>query len=154
MPISVRMRPSTGTSLEELEGVVTQILDDNTGMSEAGISVRSVKLDALASAEGIELFTEMFLAFSASCIVASAVLIMLLTTLRMDFRMTEIGILRALGFTKGTVGHILLVEGTIILIVGGILGSLRSWPPSWCRRPHRMHSRCCSRKRIHNGSRP
>ncbi len=120
----VRMRPSTGTSLEELEGVVTQILDDNTGMSEAGISVRSVKLDALASAEGIELFTEMFLAFSASCIVASAVLIMLLTTLRMDFRMNEIGILRALGFTKGTISHIMLIEGTIILIVGGILGSL------------------------------
>jgi ABC-type antimicrobial peptide transport system permease subunit len=66
----------------------------------------------------------MFLAFSASCIVASAVLIMLLTTLRMDFRMSEIGILRALGFTKGTVGHILLFEGTIILIVGGVLGSL------------------------------
>lgn len=120
----VRMKPSTGTSLEELETSVTQVLDDRVGMSEAGISVRSVKLDALASAEGIELFTEMFLAFSASCIVASAVLIMLLTTLRMDFRMTEIGTLRALGFTKGTISHIMLTEGTIILIVGGIIGSL------------------------------
>jgi ABC-type lipoprotein release transport system permease subunit len=119
----VRMRPSTGTSLDELENTVTQVLDDQTGMSEAAISVRSVKLDALASAEGIELFTEMFLAFSASCIVASAVLIMLLTTLRMDFRMSEIGILRALGFTKGTIGHIMLIEGTIILIVGGVLGT-------------------------------
>jgi ABC-type antimicrobial peptide transport system permease subunit len=118
----VRIIPDESTNLSAFSEQVKLHLNDHIGMAETSISVKSVKSDALDSVEGIEIFTQMFLAFGASCIIASAVLIILLITLRIENRMSEIGTLRALGFKKGTINHIFLVEGAILSIVGGVLG--------------------------------
>ncbi len=120
----IRLLPNESSNLSALTERIEHALNRNIGMKEASLTLKNVKLDALASAEGIELFTAMFLTFSASCIIASMVLIMLLITLRVDSRMAEIGILRALGFRKGAVNHIFLVEGAILTIIGGLIGTL------------------------------
>lgn len=118
----VRIAPKQGENLSELTHEVEEVLNEYVGMGEASLFIKSVKQDALKSAEGITLFTEMFLAFSTACIIAAAVLIMLLITLRVESRMAEIGILRALGFRIGVINHILLLEGLVIAIIGSILG--------------------------------
>lgn len=120
----IRLLPNEGSNLTALTEQVESVLNDYVGMREASFTLKSVKLDALNSAEGTELFTQMFLAFSAACIFASAVLIVLLVTLRVESRMTEIGTLRALGFRRGTISHIFLIEGTILSIIGGFVGVL------------------------------
>jgi putative ABC transport system permease protein len=118
----IRMRPKAGFNLSDLSQQLRDGLNDNVGTNEAKLSIRTVKEDALKSEEGIEIFTQMFLAFSAACIIASAVLIVLLIMLRIDYRGREIGILRSIGFRLGTINHIYLIEGTFISILGGILG--------------------------------
>ncbi|UCE39410.1 MAG: ABC transporter permease [Thermoplasmata archaeon] len=118
----VRMIPKQDSSLSELTQQVEDILNNFIGADEASISIKAVKLDALESAQGIDIFTQMFLAFSAACIIAAAVLIVLLITLRIESRMTENATLRALGFRKRSINHIFLVEGTILSIVGGVFG--------------------------------
>ncbi|UCE73161.1 MAG: ABC transporter permease [Methanomassiliicoccales archaeon] len=120
----VRLMPSAGTNLSTLKEEVQKVLNENTGRKEASITVKTIKLDALESASGIELFTGMFLAFSAACIIASAVLIMLLITLRIEYRATEIGTLKALGFQNVSINHIFLLEGTILSIIGGFIGTV------------------------------
>jgi ABC-type lipoprotein release transport system permease subunit len=120
----VRLLPKEDSNLSALTEQVENVLNGYIGMSHASLQVKTVKLDALQSAEGTELFTEMFLAFSAACIIASALLIMLLITLRVEARMTEIGTLRAIGFKRGAINNIFLIEGTILSIIGGFLGVL------------------------------
>lgn len=118
----IRLIPSEASNISALMEQVKSVLNVNNGMNEAFLILKAIKSDALNSVEGIQLFTEMFLAFSASCIIASAVLIVLLVTLRIEYRTNEIGILRALGIKKGTITHIYLVESTLLSIVGGFLG--------------------------------
>jgi len=120
----LRLLPQAGSDLSVLEEQLEKVLDESVGMDEASLRVSPVKQDALDSAEGIAIFTQMFLAYSAACMVAAAILIILLVTLGIDSRMTEIGILRAIGFRKGTITHILLVEGLVLSIIGGLLGVL------------------------------
>jgi ABC-type antimicrobial peptide transport system permease subunit len=120
----VRLLPASGVTLTELKDQTETQLDDHVGIMEAKISVKSVKEDALNSQEGIELFSQMFVAFSVACIVAAAVLIILLVALRVESRLREIGMLRALGVRKSDVFTTLLFEGTFISVLGGFLGVL------------------------------
>jgi ABC-type antimicrobial peptide transport system permease subunit len=117
----IRLLPKD-SNLSALMQQVEGVLDDYVGMGEASLQVRSVKLDAINSAEGTDIFTGMFLAFSAACIMAAVVLIILLIKLRIESRSSEIGILRAIGFKIGAVNHIFLLEGTILSIIGGFFG--------------------------------
>jgi len=120
----IRMLPKEESNLSALRMQVEDALNDYVGISQTSLTIKTVKTDSLNSAEGIELFTQMFLAFSAACIIASIVLIALLITLRVESRMTEIGTLRALGFGKGTINQIFLLEGTFLAITGGFFGTL------------------------------
>jgi len=118
----IRFSPQDGMNLSETKGQLENILNGNITMEDAFLSILTVKRDALDAAEGIELFTEMFPAFSCACIIASAILIVLLITLGIDSRTTEIGLLRTFGFRKGTIRNIFLLEGSILTIVGGLIG--------------------------------
>ena len=118
----LRVSPREDTNLSTLAGQLERVLDAGVGRSETSITVTAVKQDALDSAEGVEIFTAMFLAYSTACMVAAAILIILLVTLRIDSRMTEIGMLRAVGFKRLSIAQIFLVEGVILSIVGGGLG--------------------------------
>ena len=118
----LRLSPGEGTNLSTLALEIERVLDAGVGRSESAITVTAVKQDALDSAEGVEIFTAMFLAYSTACMVAAAILIILLVTLRVDSRMVEIGMLRAVGFKRRAITEIFLVEGAILSITGGGIG--------------------------------
>jgi ABC-type lipoprotein release transport system permease subunit len=120
----IKLKPQAGQNLSQLADETKEVLSNYVGLSEAQLAVKAVKQDALNSREGITIFTGMFLAFSAACIMASAVLIILLITLMVESRQPEIGILRALGFRMSAVNNIFLLEGTFLSILGGLLGAL------------------------------
>jgi len=120
----LRASPGEDTNLSNLAREIGRVLDVGVGRSETSITVTTVKQDALDSAEGVEIFTSMFLAYSTACIIAAAILLILLVTLQIDSRMTEIGMLRAIGFKRRVIAEIFLVEGAILSIAGGGFGVL------------------------------
>ena len=81
-----------------------------------------VKQQALAAAAGTTPFNVLFLAFSFFIIAAAVMLVLLLFRLGVEQRAREIGILLALGLKRGQVRRILLGEGFIIALVGGVFG--------------------------------
>ncbi len=69
-------------------------------------------------------FGMLFLSFSFFLIVAALLLVGLLFRLNLDRRASEIGLLLATGYRSGTVRWLLLGEGAVIAVVGGVLGSV------------------------------
>ena len=120
----IRFSPAEGVELSELKDGLEMVLQEIITKEDLALSIREVKQDALESADGIVLFTEMFLAFSGTGIVASALLLVLLVALRIDSRTVEIGLLRTFGFRKRNVRDIFLVESSILSIAGGGMGTL------------------------------
>jgi len=120
----IRFSPVGGIGLSELKGNLEWVLLEMITNEDLALSVLEVKKEALESAEGIFLFTELFLAFSGTAIAASALLVVLLVTLRIDSRVGEIGLLRTFGFKKRSVRDTFLAEGSILSIAGGGIGTI------------------------------
>ena len=87
-----------------------------------GLAFQPVKQQALAAASGTTPFSVLFLAFSFFIIAAAAMLVLLLFRLGVEQRAREIGILLALGLNRRQVRRMLLGEGFLIALAGGILG--------------------------------
>ncbi|MGA2059747.1 MAG: ABC transporter permease, partial [Thermoguttaceae bacterium] len=87
-----------------------------------GLVFQPVKQQALAAAAGTTPFNVLFLAFSFFIIAAAVMLVLLLFRLGVEQRARQIGILLALGLKRRQVRRILLGEGFIIALVGGIFG--------------------------------
>jgi putative ABC transport system permease protein len=114
---SLRLRLPAGTTLEDFEKQFSAM-----DPAAFGLMFQPVKRQALAAAAGTTPFNVLFLAFSFFIIAAALILVLLLFRLGVEQRAREIGILTALGFKRGQVRRILLGEGFIIALVGGIFG--------------------------------
>jgi ABC-type antimicrobial peptide transport system permease subunit len=114
---SLRLQLPAGMSLEDLE-IQFSALDP----AAFGLVFQPVKQQALAAAAGTTPFNVLFLAFSFFIIAAAVMLVLLLFRLGVEQRAREIGILLALGLKRWQVRQILLGEGLIIALVGGIFG--------------------------------
>jgi ABC-type antimicrobial peptide transport system permease subunit len=114
---SLRLRLPAGTTLEDLEKQFSAL-----DPAAFGLMFQPVKRQALAAAAGTTPFNVLFLAFSFFIIAAALILVLLLFRLGVEQRAREIGILSALGFKRRQVRRILLGEGFIIALVGGIFG--------------------------------
>jgi len=114
---SLRLRLPTGTTLEDLEKQFSAL-----DPAAFGLMFEPVKRQALAAAAGTTPFNVLFLAFSFFIIAAAVMLVLLLFRLGVEQRAREIGILSALGLKRRQVRRILLGEGFIIALVGGIFG--------------------------------
>src|SRR5207249_3240950 len=64
----------------------------------------------------------LFLGFSFFLIAAALVLVGLLVRLNLDRRAGEVGLLLATGYRTRTVRRLLLTEGLILAVIGGLLG--------------------------------
>ncbi|MGA2797272.1 MAG: ABC transporter permease, partial [Thermoguttaceae bacterium] len=114
---SLRIELPAGMSLEDLEKQFSTL-----DPAAFGLVFQPVKQQALAAAAGTTPFNVLFLAFSFFIIAAAVMLVLLLFRLGVEQRAREIGILLALGLKRGQVRQILLGEGFIIALVGGIFG--------------------------------
>lgn len=90
----------------------------------AGFDVLPVKWVGLKAASGTTDFTGLFVGFSFFVIAAAMVLIGLLFRLGVERRVSQVGLLQAVGFTPKNVRRLVLSEGLIVASIGGVVGSL------------------------------
>lgn len=89
-----------------------------------GISVMAARREALSASRGSTDFDQYFFYFSFFVIVSALLLVGLFFRLGVEQRLTEIGLLRALGFTPADVRRQFLVEGAAVAVAGALPGAL------------------------------
>ncbi|HWY88189.1 MAG TPA: ABC transporter permease, partial [Gemmataceae bacterium] len=115
---SVRIEPADGGSAAEFRGALLAKLQPEQG----GFVFQKVKDLALQSGSGSTDFGVYFLAFSFFLIAAALLLVGLLFRLNLDRRAAEMGVLTATGWSNARVRRLLLGEGTVLAMAGGLAG--------------------------------
>src|SRR5262249_22637034 len=117
---SVRLAPADGEKATVFrEKLLAHLNPQDDGLVFDPVRDRSLK----ASAGGND-FGGLFLGFSFFLIAAALLLVGLLFRLNLDRRASEIGLLMATGFRRRAVFLLLLAEGVVLAVVGGLLGLL------------------------------
>jgi ABC-type lipoprotein release transport system permease subunit len=114
---SIRIDPQ-GQSKES----ITRKILDHLDPAQGGLifqDVRGSKLQAAASGTD---FGGYFAGFSSFLIIAALLLVGLMFRLNLDRRASEIGLLLAVGHQRRTVHLLLLAEGTLLAMLGGLVG--------------------------------
>lgn len=87
-----------------------------------GFQVTHLKQDALASASESFDFGQLFLSFSFFLILSAAMLVVLFFQFGLERRLSEVGILSAMGFRPSRIRTYLFLEGSAIAVAGSLLG--------------------------------
>ncbi|MDB6067823.1 MAG: hypothetical protein JWR26_4031, partial [Pedosphaera sp.] len=116
---AIRFPASAGTR-QTIADAMQKALDP----ASVGLSFQPVREQALAASSQSMSFGMLFIGFSFFLIAAALLLMALLFQFGLEQRATEIGTLLALGFRPGQVRRLLLLEGTLLALVGGIVGAL------------------------------
>ncbi|HET7288692.1 MAG TPA: FtsX-like permease family protein, partial [Pyrinomonadaceae bacterium] len=114
-------------------GKLTSIRVENAnGFSEAlrekldpalmGVQVVPVREQSLAASRGATDFGEYFLYFSFFLVVSALMLTTLFFKLGIEQRAREVGTLQAIGFSDSGIRRLFLAEGTLLAIIGSLLG--------------------------------
>ncbi len=112
--------PHRAAALETLHAAIRDALDP----ASVGLAFQPVRAQALAASSQATDFGGLFIGFSFFLIVAALLLMALLFQFGLEQRATEIGTLLALGFRPRQVRLLLLGEGALLALFGGILGAL------------------------------
>ncbi|MEW6306825.1 MAG: ABC transporter permease [Verrucomicrobiota bacterium] len=110
--------PLAETSADALTKAILGKLDP------AAVSLKfdPVRAQAMASVDQAQDFGQLFIGFSFFLIVAALLLMSLLFQFGVEQRAVEVGTLLALGFTPRSVRRLLLGEGLLLGVLGGLLG--------------------------------
>lgn len=108
--------PSAAVTVEDVTG---QIAIDPAAM---GFAFRPVKRLGIEAATGTTPFQYLFLGFSSFLILASLALVVLLFRLTIEARLSEMGLLAAVGLTAAQVRRLWSAEGLLIAAVGAVAG--------------------------------
>ena len=119
-PILTNEASSTLTYKEALEKKILA----NLKPEELGLRFEPVREQALKAAEESQDFGGLFLGFSFFVIAAALLLMAMLFQFGLEQRAPEIGTLLALGFTPAQVRKLLMCEGMILALLGGIVGAV------------------------------
>lgn len=90
----------------------------------AGLSVRAVRQEALAAAQGTTDFGEYFLYFSFFLVVSALLLAYLFFAVGLEQRTAEIGLLATVGFPVAAIRRIFIREGAILAAAGSLAGAI------------------------------
>lgn len=92
--------------------------------STAGFTVRHVRHDAAAAAQGTTDFGQYFLYFSFFLVVSALLLAYLFFAVGLEQRTQEIGLLAAVGFAPGAIRRSFIREGAVLAGIGAMLGAV------------------------------
>ncbi|HEX4647074.1 MAG TPA: ABC transporter permease, partial [Verrucomicrobiae bacterium] len=112
--------PQPGASAAAIQKTILQTLDP----AAVGLSFQPAREQALAASAQSQDFGGLFIGFSFFLIVAALLLMALLFQFGLEQRTAEIGTLLALGFRPRQVRRMLLLEGSALALIGGILGAV------------------------------
>ena len=130
---SSRFGQTTSWRIPAQPGMTVESLTERLKLDPAtlGFQFLPIRRQALAAAAGSTQFNELFLAFSFFLIAAAVMLVALLFKLGIDGRADEIGLLQAVGFSRRRVRAVLLGEGLVVSLVGGLVGVLGGLAYGW-----------------------
>lgn len=120
---SLRIAPATGQSLDQLEQQFVPEFLKQIDPQQLGFAVQPVKYQGLMAANGTTDFTGLFIGFSFFLIVSAAILTGLLFRLGIERRLSEVGLLQAIGLSPKLIRRLLLSEGLVLVAVGTLIGS-------------------------------
>jgi ABC-type antimicrobial peptide transport system permease subunit len=87
-----------------------------------GVQIVPVRDQSLAASRGATDFGEYFLYFSFFLVVSALMLTTLFFKLGIEQRAREVGTLQAIGFSDAGIRRLFLAEGTLLAIIGSLLG--------------------------------
>jgi len=106
--------------IKRVEENLTKAIDPTS----LGFYFRDVKNEGLrASTQSVD-FTQLFLGLSFFIIIAALLLTGLLYVFNSEQRSEEIGLFLALGFTKKSIKHLIVLEGIFLVIIGSLFGAV------------------------------
>jgi len=100
-----------------------------------GAKVTALKQAVMSKMQSIELFKSFSLGISVLVIFIGALLVFVTMMGSVSERTREIGIFRAIGFRRGHVMQIILLEALIVGLVGGFLGFFSGSTIAWATLP-------------------
>jgi hypothetical protein len=129
---SLRLRAGAASStaaasLETFSSALRETLEP----SAAGLNVYAVRAEGLEAARGATDFGEYFLYFSFFIVVSALLLTGLFFRLGVEQRLREVGLLQAIGYTRGRVRAIFLAEGLVLASLGGLVGVPGAYAYAW-----------------------
>ena len=116
---SVRFR---GTTVET-SAIGPEILK-GLAPRQQGLAFTDAEAEGKRSASNSTDFGGLFISLSFFLIIAALLLVALLISLHVQSRMKEAGILSAIGFSKKSILRIMISEGLLLAMAGGIIGAL------------------------------
>jgi ABC-type antimicrobial peptide transport system permease subunit len=128
---AVRFYAAADADVDNLATRVEQQLLRRTPLEALGLRFQPVKQRALEAAKGSTDFSGLFIGFSLFLIASALMLVALLFRLNAERRAAEIGLLEAVGFAPGKVAGLMLVEGAVLVLIGGLIGLLGAAGFAW-----------------------
>ena len=119
---SLRLAVPPGTDPQKTSGTLAASLLSDLSPAGMGFSSYPARQLALQGATGATDFGEYFTYFSFFLVVSALMLVVLFFKLGIEGRLKQIGVMRAGGYTTGTIRRILLFEGSFIASAGALLG--------------------------------
>ena len=122
---SFRFAPADDRTLDEVSAEFeSKLLEKLTAGPHpaSGMVFQPVRRQGLEAASGTTDFTGLFIGFSFFLIAAALLLIGLLFRLGIERRVTEYGLLSAVGLSPRDVRRLFLTEVALITLIGGLLG--------------------------------
>jgi ABC-type lipoprotein release transport system permease subunit len=119
--------PAGAASLETFSAALRETLEP----SAAGLNVYAVRAEGLAASRGATDFGEYFLYFSFFIVVSALLLTALFFRLGVEQRLREVGLLGAIGYTRGRVRAIFLAEALVLASLGCLVGMPGAYAYAW-----------------------
>ena len=115
---SLRFPAPAGVSLDDVTRSITRAI----GSADAGLNVADVRTQNTAASAGATDFGAYFFYFSVFLVVSALLLTALFFRLGVEQRLREIGVLRATGYSLGTIQKVFVIEGAFVAVAGALLG--------------------------------
>jgi ABC-type antimicrobial peptide transport system permease subunit len=121
---AIRYEVPTNSFAQTYRNLVYKNLLANLAPAELGFHFEPVREQALRAVDQGQDFGQLFIGFSIFLVVAALLLMALLFQFSLEQRRAEVGTLLALGLRPRQVRRLLLWEGAVLALVGGIVGAI------------------------------
>lgn len=119
---AIRWPVAAGAPAEKVVEQLEQVWRDHLKPEHLGLRFEPVRAQALAAAGGSQDFGGLFIGFSLFLITAALILTALLFRFGVEQRISEAGLLLAVGYPPARVQRLFLLEALGLAIVGSLLG--------------------------------
>ncbi len=119
---ALRIFPKGDADLEAVKKEFLTQMRDNLSAADAGLAAMPVKERGLVASKGSSDFGGLFVGFSLFLLLSAAMLVQILYRIGVMSRSSEIGLLRAVGFSKSDVRRLYLTEGALVALAGSLAG--------------------------------